>query len=159
MVDQSATSWIPQIIAGVTVIIGLIGVVLQRHDVAMRRVDDVEASTIHSIQQVKDEAIRRADAVEVRTLSASSEVEARTSQAIQKATREAADALMAHSQRTDSRIEQGRRELDEHVRQINGRIDRIADDMVRKEDFQAMITQLAALTVRIDRVLEARTKT
>lgn len=76
------------------------------------------------------------------------------------AKREASEALMAHSLRTDSRHEAVRQELNNNVQLINGRIDRIADSMVRKDDMEAwasaLSAQMSSLASRIDRVLEVR---
>ena len=83
-------------------------------------------------------------------------VEERAKAAIDLAKREAGEALMAHSDRTDARQEQVRKELAQSVRELNGRIDRIDNDMARRDDVRALGDQVSNLSSRIDRVLEMR---
>lgn len=74
--------------------------------------------------------------------------------AVSMAKREAAEALMAHSQRTDLRIENGRAELNAHVNSLSARIDRLGDDMARKSDILALDKRMEGLGARLDRILE-----
>lgn len=81
-------------------------------------------------------------------------IEVSQSKLVERAKREAAEALMAVATRLDSRHEAIRQELNIQVRDLSARIDRIGDDMVRREDFQALGKQFADLQSRIDRLLE-----
>lgn len=78
--------------------------------------------------------------------------------AIELAKREASEALMAHANRTDSRHEAIRQELNMHVAALGQRIDRIGDAMTRREDLDPLMQAIAALTQRVDRVLELNSK-
>ena len=104
---------------------------------------------------------RRADAISRRidgAYSAIDRVKEDAATGVDRAKHEAAEALYAHSQRTDSRIEAGRQELNTQVQLSRGRIERLSESTAHKDDVQKLgerITQLqSSMTERLDRIIE-----
>lgn len=77
---------------------------------------------------------------------------------VEKTKQEAAEALLAHSLRTDSRQEAVRTELNTHVQALNARITQLSDTAARKDDVQALSERVAqlgeAMTQRLDRIID-----